>query len=114
MRISHTPVRIAQLSQLATNPSQESFMDTFAWETLHILGFVLRGLILNTHHSVSVVMTVELHKQMCLLDLRPMVLLVLQTDKIVFNAFHPEPQVLATAFAAYQHNKKRLLRSLTP
>ncbi|KAG2745298.1 hypothetical protein P692DRAFT_201881239 [Suillus brevipes Sb2] len=65
MRISQTPVRISRSSQLATNPTQESFMDAFARETLHILGFVERGLILNTHHSVSVAMTVELHKQMC-------------------------------------------------
>jgi hypothetical protein len=51
----------------------------------------------------------------CLLDLRSMLLLVLQTDKTVFNAFHPEPQVIEAAFAAHQHNnKKRLLRSLTP
>ncbi|KAG2367865.1 hypothetical protein BDR07DRAFT_1605858 [Suillus spraguei] len=84
---------------LATNATQESFIDAFAQKTLQILGFVERGLILT----------------MCLLDLRSMILLVLQEDKTVFSRSYPEPQVIAEAIAAYQYNnEKRLLRSLPP
>lgn len=37
---------------LATNATQESFIDAFAQKTLHILGFVERGLILTTRHNI--------------------------------------------------------------
>ncbi|KAG2356472.1 hypothetical protein BDR07DRAFT_1423149 [Suillus spraguei] len=68
---------------LATNVTQESFIDAFAQKTLQILGFV------------------ELAEtDVCLLDLRSMILLVLQDDKTVFSRSYPEPQVIAEAIAA--------------
>ncbi len=43
----------------------------------------------------------------CLVDRRSMVLLVLQGDKPIFNPSDPGPQVIAEAIAAYQHNNQR-------
>ncbi|KAG2741145.1 hypothetical protein P692DRAFT_20880825 [Suillus brevipes Sb2] len=82
---------------LATNPTQESFMDAFARETLHILGFVERGLIINPHHSIPLRICSDEHRvaqtDVCLLDMRLMILLVLPADKTVFYASHPESQI---------------------
>jgi hypothetical protein len=57
-------------------------MDAFARETIHILSFVERGLILNTHHSIplcnSGVERRVAQTDVCLFDLRSTILLVLQ------------------------------------
>ncbi|KAG2110316.1 uncharacterized protein F5147DRAFT_797075 [Suillus discolor] len=103
---------------LATNPTQESFMDTFALETLHILGFSKR-LWLGTHHSIPLSICGDVcqvaQTDVCLRDLQSTVLLVLRVDKSAFNACQPEPEVIAGAIAAYQNNnQRRLLRALSP
>lgn len=103
---------------LATNPTQECFMDTFALETLHILGFNKR-LLLTMHRSIPLFICGNVHQvaqtDVCLLDLQSTVLLVLQADKSAFNACQPEPEVIAGAIAAYQNNnQRRLLRALPP
>ncbi|KAG1831308.1 hypothetical protein EV424DRAFT_188257 [Suillus variegatus] len=101
---------------LATNPTEECFMYTFARETLHILGFDKRLLL---HHSIPLFICGNVHQvaqtDVCLLDLQSTVLLVLQGDKSAFNACQPEPEVIAGAIAAYQNNnQRRLLRALPP
>ncbi|KAG2352559.1 hypothetical protein BDR07DRAFT_835242 [Suillus spraguei] len=104
---------------LATNATQASFIDAFAQKTLQILGFVERGLILTARHKIPLRICGDDQRvaetDVCLLDLRSMILLVLQEDKTVFGRSYPEPQVIAEAIAAYQYNnEKRLLRSLPP
>ncbi|KAG2359180.1 hypothetical protein BDR07DRAFT_1361387 [Suillus spraguei] len=104
---------------LATNVTQESFIDAFAQKTLQILGFVERGLIFTARHNIPLRICGDNQRvaetDVCLLDLRSMILLVLQDDKTVFSRSYPEPQVIAEAIAAYQdNNEKRILRSLPP
>jgi hypothetical protein len=90
---------------LATNPTQESFMDAFARETLHDI--LLNAVQSSTH-------TIVAQADVRLFDLRSTILLVLQADKTVFNASHPEPQVIEAVIAGYQNNEKRFLGSLSP
>ncbi|KAG2365308.1 hypothetical protein BDR07DRAFT_1399148 [Suillus spraguei] len=88
---------------LATNVTQESFIDAFAQKTLQILGFVERDLILTARHNIPLRICGDNQRvaetDVCLLDLRLMILLVLQDDKTVFSRSYPEPQVIAEAIA---------------
>jgi len=101
---------------LATNAGQESFFDNFSRETLSLLGFEERGLVLTTRHIIPLTIRGDdrvAQTDVCLLDRRSMILLVLQEDKTVFNSKRPEPQVIAEAIAAYQYNnEKRQSRGL--
>ncbi|KAG2353871.1 hypothetical protein BDR07DRAFT_1431624 [Suillus spraguei] len=90
---------------LATNVTQESFIDAFAQKTLQILGFVERGLILTTRHNIPLRICGDNQRvaetDVCLLDLRSMInLACLQDDKTIFSRSYPEPQVIAEAIAA--------------
>ncbi|KAG2355356.1 hypothetical protein BDR07DRAFT_1426395 [Suillus spraguei] len=82
---------------LATNVTQESFIDAFAQKTLQILSFVERGLILTARHNITLRICGDNQRvaetDVCLLDLRSMILLVLQDDKTVFSRSYPEPQI---------------------
>ncbi|KAG1763666.1 hypothetical protein EV702DRAFT_931536, partial [Suillus placidus] len=92
---------------LASHATQESFIDPFARETLHILVFVERGLIFNTHHSIPL----SICGDDCRVAQTDQYVCSIGADKTVFNASHPEPQVIADAIAAYRYNnEKRLLR----
>ncbi|KAG2360062.1 hypothetical protein BDR07DRAFT_1413528, partial [Suillus spraguei] len=72
---------------LATNVTQESFIDAFAQKTLQILGFVERSLILTARHNIPLRICGDNQRvaetDVCLLDLRSMILLVLQDDKTI-------------------------------
>ncbi|KAG2354161.1 hypothetical protein BDR07DRAFT_1430313 [Suillus spraguei] len=79
---------------LATNVTRESFIDAFAQKTLQILGFVERCLILTARHNNPLRICGDNQRvaetDVCLLDPRSMILLVLQEDKIVFKT---DPQI---------------------
>jgi len=96
---------------LATNAGQESLIDDFARETLRLLGFEERGLALSTRYIIPLTICGDNRRiaqtDVCLLDRRSMILLVLQEDKTIFNLTQPEPQVIAEAIAAYQYNNKK-------
>jgi hypothetical protein len=70
---------------LATNAGQESFIDDFARETLRILGFAERGLALSTRYITPLTICGDSRRtaqtNVCLLDRRSMILLILQEDK---------------------------------
>ncbi|KAG2138825.1 hypothetical protein BD769DRAFT_1433148 [Suillus cothurnatus] len=106
--------------ELATNATQESFIkfNAFAQKTLEILGFVERGLILTTYHNIPLRICGDDQRvaqtDVCLFDLRSMILLVLQGDKTVFNRSYPEPQVIAEAIAACQYNNGETAFQITP
>jgi hypothetical protein len=89
----------------------ESFIDDFARETLHILGYVERGLCLSTQFTIPLTICGEdtlAPTDVCLVARRPMVLLVLRQDKSMFDlSQRPEPQIIADAIAAYQYNNRR-------
>ncbi|KAH9059429.1 hypothetical protein EDB83DRAFT_932284 [Lactarius deliciosus] len=102
---------------LATNAGQESLIDDFSRETLRLLGFEERGLALSTRYIIPLTICGDNRRtaqtDVCLLDRRSMILLVLQRDKTIFNSTQPEPQVIAEAIAAYQYNnEKRQTRGL--
>jgi hypothetical protein len=102
---------------LATNAGQESLIVEFSRETLRILGFAERGLALSTRYIIPLTICGDNRRtaqtDVCLLDRRSMILLILQEDKTVFNLTQPEPQVIAEAIATYQYNnEKRQTRGL--
>jgi len=96
---------------LATNAGQESLIDDFSWETLHILGFAEWGLALSTHYIIPLTICGDNHwtaqTDVCLLAQWSMILLILQEDKTIFNLTQPEPQVIAEVIAAYQYNNEK-------
>jgi hypothetical protein len=102
---------------LATNAGQENLIDDFSRETLRLLGFAERGLALSTWFIIPLTICGDNRRiaqtDVCLLDRRSMILLVLQKDKTIFNTTQLEPQVIAEAIAAYQYNnEKRQTRGL--
>ena len=109
--MSRDTYRFLAYLDLATNTSQETAVDDFAHELLRVVGFEERGRILRTRHTISLSICGEnntlAESTVCLVDLRSTVLLVLLKDKTNFNPSNPEPQVIAEAIAAYQHNNER-------
>lgn len=106
--MSDDTYRFLTYLDLATNTSQETAIDDFARELLRVVGFEDRGRILRTRHTIPLSICGEnntvAQTDVCLMDRRSTILLVLQQDKTNFNPFDPEPQVIAEAIAAYQHN----------
>ena len=102
---------------LATNAGQESSINDFARENLRLLGFEERGLALSTRYIIPWTICGDNRRDsqtdVCLLDGRSMILLVLQKDKAIINSTQAEPQIIAEAIAAYQYNnEKRQTRGL--
>jgi len=111
--VSDDTYRFLAYLDLATNSSQETAVDDFARELLHIVGFEERGRILRTRHIIPLSICGEnntvAQTDVCLVDQRStiLLLLVLREDKTIFNPSDPEPRVIAEAIAAYQHNNQR-------
>lgn len=103
---------------LATNGGQANMIHDFSRETLRILGFAERGLVLISHFIMPLTICgdhlCDVETNLCLLDRRSMVLLILRDDEPIFNNLaQPEPQIIAEAIGAYQHNnRKRQTRGL--
>ena len=112
--VSDDTYRFLSYLDLATNAGQETAVNDFARELLRIVGFEERGCVLRTHHIMQLSICGDNNKSaqtgVSLLDRRSTILLVLQEDKPVFNSSGPEPQVIAEAIAAYQHNNERRQR----
>jgi hypothetical protein len=85
---------------------------------LRVVGFEERGRILRTRHIVPLSICGENNRvaqtDVCLVDRRLTILLVVQGDKRIFNPSDPEPQVIAEAIAAYQHNNEMRKRMGLP
>jgi hypothetical protein len=125
------------LLDLATSGGgQDYIFNDFSRETLRVLGFVERGLALNTGYDIPLRSAAAAdygtnsgfifsrarapkptppdpvaQTDVCLFDgWRSMVLLVLQTDKTRANPTattgQPEPRMIAGAIAAYQNNNR--------
>jgi hypothetical protein len=109
--VSDDTYRFLTYLDLATNAGQETAIDDFAREVLRTLGFEERGLALRTRHIIPFSICGDITKvaqtDVCLLDRRSMILLVLQEDKTIFNRSDPEAQVIAEAIAAYQYNNRK-------
>jgi hypothetical protein len=105
---------------LATNTSQETAIADFARELLRIVGFEERGHILRTRHSIPFSICdsfsmygkkdAQAQADVCLVDRRSAMILLLQVNTTLFSSSDPEPQVIAGAIAAYQYNNARRKR----
>jgi hypothetical protein len=108
--VSDDTYRFLAYLDLATTASQETAIDDFAREVLRTLGFEERGLVLRTRHTIPLSICGDTNKvsqiDVCLLDRRSTILLVLQQDKTIFKPSDPEAQIIAEAIAAYQYNNQ--------
>jgi len=115
--LSDATLRYLTYLDLATKGSQETLIDEFSRETLSLLGYSERGLALFTRYIIPLTICgreTAAQTDVCLVDGRSMILLILQEDKTTFNPSNPEPQVIAEAIAAFQYNNiKRERRGLT-
>lgn len=97
--------------ELAANATQESFIDTFAAETLKLLGFAERGTIVTTRFAIPLTICADdTHTAptgACLLSRPSLVLLVLAQDKTLSNRTNAEAQAVAGAIAAFQYNNHK-------
>ena len=86
--------------------TQENMPDNFSRETLRIAE---RGLVLISRFIIPLMICGDylcsVETSLCLLNREAMILLILRQGKPVFN-FTDEPQVIAEAIAAYQHNNE--------
>lgn len=112
--VSDDTYRFLSYLDLATNAGQETVTDDFARELLHIVGFEERGYVLRTHHIIPLSICGDIDKvaqtDVCLLDRRSTIFLILQENRTVFNTSDPEPPVIAEAIAAYQQNNLKRAR----
>ena len=103
---------------LATNGGQTNMIHDFSRETPCIVGFSEWGLALISRFIIPLTICgdnlCDVETNLCLLDWQSIILLILRDDKPAFNDLEqPEPQVIAEAIAAYQHNnRKRQTRGL--
>ena len=88
----------------------EGLIADFSQKTLQILGFAERGQVLSMYFKIPLMICgdeLSAQTDVCLLTQYQMALLILQEDKMVLNSSQPEPQVIAQAIAAYQHNNEQ-------
>ncbi|KAJ7151422.1 hypothetical protein C8R43DRAFT_1005073 [Mycena crocata] len=117
--LSDSTVRYLGYLKVASKATQESLIVDFARETLHLLGFSQRNLILSTRYIIPLTICGETNRtaraDVCLLHRPTFVLLVLVEGKTLSNATDPQSQVIAEAIAAFQfNNRKRVDLGLKP
>jgi hypothetical protein len=92
----------------ATNATEEAAIYSFARELLHTVGFDEYGCVLMTRNTIPLAVCADANKaasmDVCLLDQRSTILLVLQEDK---GYSDPQAQIIANAIAVYQINNQR-------
>ncbi|KAJ7167513.1 hypothetical protein C8R46DRAFT_1269476 [Mycena filopes] len=119
IKLSDSTVRYLGYLHLAVNAPQEGLIDDFARETLHLLGFEERDVVLSTGYSIPLSIWGEpigtAQTDVCLLHRRGLVLVVLITDKPPSSAVDAESHAIAEAIAAFQfNNRKRESRGIKP
>ncbi|KAK7016597.1 hypothetical protein R3P38DRAFT_2990639, partial [Favolaschia claudopus] len=109
--LSDSTSRYLGYLDLAANATQESLIDDFARETLNLLGFSERNLILSTRYIIPLTICGEIQRtaqtDVCLLHRRSLILLVLVEDKTLSNPTDTQSQVIAEAIAAFQFNNSK-------
>ncbi|TFK35027.1 hypothetical protein BDQ12DRAFT_655917 [Crucibulum laeve] len=103
---------------LATSATQESLINDFAAQTLKLLGFNERHIIISTRFIIPLTICGESKRtaemDVCLLHRPTMVLLVLVEDKTLSNNTNAESQVVAEANAIFQFNNDKRKRKGLP
>jgi hypothetical protein len=86
---------------------EESPVHDFAAEILRTLGYETEQTVVRTRKNIRLLMcgeTVYAKTDVCLIDADSEILLLVQEDKTHISASDPEPQLVAEAVAAFQHN----------
>lgn len=117
--LSDITVRYLGHLDLATSATQQSLIDDFARETLHLLGFSERNVILSTRFIIPLTICGETNTtaqtDVCLLRRPTLILLILVEDRTLSNSTDAQSQVVAEAIGAFQlNNRKREGRGLDP
>lgn len=89
---------------------EESAVGDFTAELLRILGYETDETVIRTCKSLNMLMCsedVSTKADVCLLDEKFLVLLVVQEDKNHISPMDPEAQLIAEAIAAFQENNNR-------
>ncbi|KAJ7777153.1 hypothetical protein B0H16DRAFT_1504502 [Mycena metata] len=109
--LSDSTARYLGYLDLASNATQESLIDDFARETLHLLGFSEHRLILSTRYIIPLTICGETQRtaqaDVCLLHRRTLILLVLVEDKTLSNPTDAQSEVIAEAISAFQFNNMK-------
>ncbi|KIJ62346.1 hypothetical protein HYDPIDRAFT_94729 [Hydnomerulius pinastri MD-312] len=96
---------------LATSATQESLIDDFSAQTLKLLGFNERHIIISTRYVIPLTICGESNRSaqtdVCLLYRPTLILLVLVQDNTFSNYTDAESQVVAEAIAAFQFNNSK-------
>ena len=110
--LSEETLRLLQYLDLASraNAGQDSAIADFASEILRVLGYETRGLLLRSRYAIPLLICGDSNQSaqadVCLIRSLSTILLVVQGDKTTTSAHDPEPQVIAGAIAAFQHNNR--------
>jgi hypothetical protein len=84
--------------------------DDFAVELLRAMGYEKETTVVLTQKKIPLIMCGEqvyAKTDVCVMDLAPEILLLVQGDKSYLNLQDPEPQLIAGAIAAFQYNNKK-------
>jgi hypothetical protein len=95
---------------MSTLGSGESAIDDFASRLLEILKFNRIGQVIGTRRDIKMVMcgkNTHAKTDVCIIDKKGIFFLI-QEDKSYMKFPDPEPQIIAEAIAAFQHNNIRL------
>jgi hypothetical protein len=94
---------------------EESAVDDFAVELLRATGYETNDTVVRSRKSLRLLMCGEnvfAKTDVCLMDASSEILLLVQEDKTHINPADPEPQLIAEAIAAFQHNNSTRVQEL--
>jgi hypothetical protein len=86
---------------------EESAVDDFAHELLRILKFKKEDQLIRTRKGIKMIMCgkdTHAKTDVCIINKRRRILFLIQENKSHKNFSDPEPQLIAEAIAAFQHN----------
>lgn len=96
---------------MAISPGEKSAVDDFAAHLLALLGYDDANRFIRQQKNIPLFMCGgETHAKadVCVVDRNSGILLLVQEDKRYLGEMDPEPQLIAGAIAAFQHNNARL------
>ncbi|KAF8486880.1 hypothetical protein DFH94DRAFT_5043 [Russula ochroleuca] len=116
IQLSENTAEYLSYLDIARVPTEGGFIDDFARETLRLLHYSNRNIILSTRYIIPLTICGETNRtaqtDMCLLHRSTLILLVYKT---LSDRTDAEPQVVADAIAAFQfNNRKRESWGLVP
>ncbi|KAF8556496.1 hypothetical protein OG21DRAFT_615014 [Imleria badia] len=98
---------------MAIPPGEESAVDDFTAHLLALLGYDVVNRFIRQRKDIPLFMCwgqTHANTDVCVVDRNLGILLLVQEDKRHLEEADPEPQLIAEAIAAFQHNNTRLQR----